>query len=740
MSTFLSGQLDFILFFYGLAFVILGTTCLAIARIGGRTEAWNILAHFGYLHGASEWLDLSALVVGDNLKFALLRVLLMTASFVVLTEFARREARRLGFRVPGPWIYVPLLSTIVVGGAIGGLNLAAVLARYIFGFCGAMAVSLIFARFSREFSGFTKRLALCVAAGFAAYAIAAGLIAPTSALWPSTIINQEWFARNAGFPIQLARGLLACWLAFSIWSIWGEQLIKEVSSPRYTRFLRRQFITTLAAMVTILIAGWMLTEFLGDLYQQNVQQEASGDIDLLASRFAGETAIVEGMVRSLAGSPSLLPLLGNGSKDEIAIGKSVLALDVDASGAMAGFVLDRSGTIVASFDRGTAEGIPGVRADEPCLGSGGGSEPGYRFALDAQDGETYYCAGYPIRLAAGTFVGSVVLKKSLADFAADLLRFDHPYFLVDQDGVVALTNRPAMMLQPLWPMSVKRHDSFVPHGRPADPAAIERPMIDKPVVDATWIKFGGERDFARRRYVGHTDWSLVMLKPTRDIYASRVLGIIVTLLVAIMTLIYLFGKERWFHDNVQMERRLKLQALARDLRFQATTDALTGLFNRLKFNETLVSEMSRAARYGTPLALVLYDVDRFKAVNDTYGHQVGDRVLTHLSRLVADNIRECDVLARWGGEEFAVMLPGCDLEMALAAAEKLRAAIEGTTIEGCGPVTCSFGVAHHFAGDTAETFLARADNALYRAKVNGRNRVEFATVEPGASSKISSAA
>jgi GGDEF domain-containing protein len=103
------------------------------------------------------------------------------------------------------------------------------------------------------------------------------------------------------------------------------------------------------------------------------------------------------------------------------------------------------------------------------------------------------------------------------------------------------------------------------------------------------------------------------------------LGIVITLLVTIMTLIYLLGRERLVYDNVQMDNRLRLQELARDLGLQATTDTLTGLPNRLKFDQALANEMSRAERYQTPLSLVLYDVDHFKKVNDTYGHQSATR-------------------------------------------------------------------------------------------------------------------
>jgi diguanylate cyclase (GGDEF)-like protein len=244
----------------------------------------------------------------------------------------------------------------------------------------------------------------------------------------------------------------------------------------------------------------------------------------------------------------------------------------------------------------------------------------------------------------------------------------------------------------------------------------------------------------RRHNANHSRWSLVILKPTHEIFASRVLGIIVTLLVALMSLIYLFGKERGIHDNVQMDKRLKLQELARELRFQATTDPLTGLSNRLKFNQALATEISRSMRYETPLSLVLYDIDNFKAVNDTHGHQIGDKVLVELSRLAPNLLRNTDLLARWGGEEFVILIPGSDGEMAYQAAEKLRNAIEQGGFDGIGTVTCSFGVAQYVYGDTAETLISRADDALYRAKLNGRNRVELAARPPMAQAVLVSAA
>jgi diguanylate cyclase (GGDEF)-like protein len=310
---------------------------------------------------------------------------------------------------------------------------------------------------------------------------------------------------------------------------------------------------------------------------------------------------------------------------------------------------------------------------------------------------------------------------SLGLFETDLKQFDRPYFFIDPNGVVVMTNRPKMLLRTLWPLPTERKLSLAGLFGTLN----DQPMVTREVADATWTTVDGERDYVRRRYAGHSQWSLVILKPTQEIFASRILGIIITLMVTLTTLIYLFGRERSVHDSVQMDKRLRLQELARNLDFQANTDPLTGLHNRLKFDQELANEMARSDRYASPVSLILLDVDNFKKINDTHGHPVGDKVLIHLSRVVSGMIRDSDVFARWGGEEFVILAPGSDEQMAYQAAEKLRTAIGLAVFDEVGIVTCSFGVAQYADGDTMKSLIARADDALYRAKINGRNRVEL---------------
>jgi two-component system cell cycle response regulator len=155
-------------------------------------------------------------------------------------------------------------------------------------------------------------------------------------------------------------------------------------------------------------------------------------------------------------------------------------------------------------------------------------------------------------------------------------------------------------------------------------------------------------------------------------------------------------------------------------------DALTGLPNRRAFDEELAREVARAGRTGAPLALVVLDVDRFKAVNDGHGHPAGDAVLREVAARAAAAVRRGDLAARIGGEEFALLLPGADLAGAAELAGRVRAAVAGAPVPagaGALAVTVSLGCAALAPGEPAEALLARADARLYEAKRTGRDRV-----------------
>jgi diguanylate cyclase (GGDEF)-like protein len=154
------------------------------------------------------------------------------------------------------------------------------------------------------------------------------------------------------------------------------------------------------------------------------------------------------------------------------------------------------------------------------------------------------------------------------------------------------------------------------------------------------------------------------------------------------------------------------------------TDSLTRLANRRLFIDLLEKAISFARRHEQTLSVIMADLDHFKAINDTYGHQTGDQVLVAFAQVLQTSIRQEDLAARFGGEEFILMLPGIALEQAAVLGERLRENLENLAIPGLKTrVTASFGIAQYRPDDTLETLVKRADEGLYAAKAAGRNRV-----------------
>lgn len=179
----------------------------------------------------------------------------------------------------------------------------------------------------------------------------------------------------------------------------------------------------------------------------------------------------------------------------------------------------------------------------------------------------------------------------------------------------------------------------------------------------------------------------------------------------------------YFFSSYQ-QRFLLAQLTAEQLARLANTDELTQLANRRRVAEVIEAELQRFTRYGHVFSIVLIDVDHFKAVNDRFGHSVGDQTLVALALRVLSVLRDVDTLGRWGGEEFVLILPETAFEETLHKATALCGHVAATPLVGDHAVTISAGATSVIVGDTADTLLQRADSALYAAKRGGRNRAE----------------
>ena len=175
----------------------------------------------------------------------------------------------------------------------------------------------------------------------------------------------------------------------------------------------------------------------------------------------------------------------------------------------------------------------------------------------------------------------------------------------------------------------------------------------------------------------------------------------------------------------EINRRIKLEATLKEM---AATDPLTGLYNRREYDMLFQHEMERANRMNTPLSVGIIDLDHFKQVNDTYGHAAGDEVLRRTARLFRENLRTMDVVGRWGGEEFIIMLPEIAIDQANMTCNRLLTALAATDIDvgsASIKITATIGITQLFPGDKIDEIIRRAYEALYKGKEAGRNRVEI---------------
>jgi len=169
-----------------------------------------------------------------------------------------------------------------------------------------------------------------------------------------------------------------------------------------------------------------------------------------------------------------------------------------------------------------------------------------------------------------------------------------------------------------------------------------------------------------------------------------------------------------------------LEEQNKDLSYKLTIDPLTQVYNRLKSTQCLESAIMESKETKVNLSIIMFDIDNFKKINDLYGHLVGDQILIQLTKLVSESLRNTDIFARWGGEEFIILLSNTDIDYASRTAERLRTKITSVEFPPVGKISCSFGVTELQPKDySSECMLKRADTAMYIAKEKGRNQVQI---------------
>ena len=199
-------------------------------------------------------------------------------------------------------------------------------------------------------------------------------------------------------------------------------------------------------------------------------------------------------------------------------------------------------------------------------------------------------------------------------------------------------------------------------------------------------------------------------------YSFKEILMIVSIFIAIIIILTL-----WVSFLIkEINKRKKIE---KELRKISILDPLTGVFNRYKINSSLQQQISFFKRHRTPLCVIFFDIDNFKKINDTYGHQIGDEILKQLTLLIKQSLRKYDIFGRWGGEEFIIILPNTDLKQAVKVAKKLKSRIENHIFKNVKKVTCSFGVTELYDKDNDKSVINRVDTFLYEAKKRGKNQI-----------------
>jgi diguanylate cyclase (GGDEF)-like protein len=281
-------------------------------------------------------------------------------------------------------------------------------------------------------------------------------------------------------------------------------------------------------------------------------------------------------------------------------------------------------------------------------------------------------------------------------------RYSRRIFFVDKDGIVRL-------------YGAKFPEGVTNISQMPGLSALSQEVLAQPTGRFTY-KSDGKTVHLNTRFISEFGWHL-MVEQSEDPALKRILDTLILNLAVCGVVIVV----------VLVVTNVTLSSYQRTIEKLAITDKLTGVYNRRAFDLLCRDALRDSARNGRDLTMVMLDIDGFKGVNDRFGHAAGDQVLQEVVRALQGSVRTSDLLCRWGGEEFLILLKGCALEHGLNTAEKLRQAVAAlaTRVEGQEVrVTISLGVAQYRPGDTEDALLKRADLALYRAKAGGRDRVE----------------
>ncbi|MHB9074214.1 MAG: diguanylate cyclase [Desulfobaccales bacterium] len=561
MSPFFQAQMDYIFFFYGLAFVGLGVVCYILSKEVSQRLPWKWLALFGLVHGLHEWLGLVALAWQDGVWFAACRWAILAASFLFLVEFGRLSLSRQRDRVPDRWV-LGILALSAAMGAVYGLSGLNVTTRYALGLVGSLWAGWALYTAGRQSDPRQRAWLMAGGVGLMFYGLATGVVVPPAPFFPAALVNYETFTSFTGLPIQLVRGLLALWISAMIAGYF--QISWPAEYEQSHRVRARYLYGSAAALVVILASGWVLTQYLGDLARQQVLKDTASRTNLIIQRLTFELEGADAAVKAMSGSPWIGPALWSRSPQTLAHADSVLDRYRSRFGACPAYLMDHTGTAIASSNRSDPDSFVGHNyAFRPYFQEAMAGKPGRYFALGVTTKKRGFYAAYPVPDPTGKIVGAAAIKTTLDKFQQEL-RASDPAFLISPDGVIFLSSRPSRDYRSLWPVDRHDKDTLKAQYGTADFESI----FLRPPEDGTTVRINGENYLFYRQgidSVAASGWSLVLLASVKMIVFYRLLGIATAFTFVVLVLIYA-------GTNLSI-REVANRILASESRFRAMFDA-----------------------------------------------------------------------------------------------------------------------------------------------------------------------
>jgi PAS domain S-box-containing protein len=528
MVEFLSSQLDYIFFFYGLAFLFLVPICLFLGRRSFLKLPWIWLVWFGALHGVHEWLDLLALSLLPSLVFGIVRLALLVMSFLCLAEFGRAGTKSICGRGPGPWILAALIALVGIGG-LAGLAGLFIITRYALGVVGGLwAAGALFLAMRKEPSG--SRYLQLTALGMAAYALATGLVVVRAPFFPASWLNYHSFFEFTGVPIQLLRGLIALWISAFLGLLAQTCLEKD---SQFRLWFRQMMMVAIAMLAMLLIIGWAFTQYLGNIATEDKWNDYEQDAAVLCQSLRNKMGEADRLVKIMSGFPVIFSALASKQPQTIHQANTFLDTCSQTLAETVCYLMDRRGLTIASSNRGRPDSFLGKSyAFRPYFQQAMQGSTGKYWALGVTSKEIGYYSSIPVRDQAGQSVGVAVIKSIFPRIQASIIYSHDLGLIIDRHGIVVMASQPDMILRSLWPLSAAIKQELLTSRQFGDGPFT--PILDRKPAAKSELLIEGKRFMVLLWPIPGNDCSVVIFGLTWPVAQARLLGISATMLFCVL--------------------------------------------------------------------------------------------------------------------------------------------------------------------------------------------------------------